>query len=348
MDDKGYVFSPLTVLLLIPVLVIAINYGDIVNEANMLSTIAIGGDVTYNTATNVFGFIQKAAADSGRNSAYNATRYVIDHNAFFTDSKTHIRQNIVNALNANVITSCRELENQTGRQIYLNNVPINNYTNQTFTLNDVTIAQDDPFGFYVNVRGGIPIRVEQEDQVYEGVTPPISSYVSLEGMEDPYIWINSKQRTSNIIFKYPYYEYSPVTGSNYRFAENVDRDSDPPRLNYLWECLNGTSNPGNITPRPYYVPNPYGLSFFDRLENKTNTSSTSSQSVRMSTFIIGDPLLEDHGRPDISRLDQEYFRNIRGYTISIRNEPIIDPTGSTFYLSVFYRNLFGLEQNYQN
>ena len=346
MDNKGYVFSPLTILLLIPVLVIAINYAEIVNEANTIANIAIGGDVTYNTATNVFGFIQKAAADSGRNSAYNATRYVIDNKQFFTDSKTYIRQNIVNSLNVNVIASCRELENQTGRQIFINNIPINNYTNQTFNLNDVTITQDDPFGFYVNVRGGIPIRVEQKDQVYEGVTPPISSYVSLEGIEDPYVWMRSKQRFSNVIFKYPYYEYSPVTGRNYRFDENVDRDLI--RLNYLWECLNGTNNPSNITPRPYYVPDPYGLSFFDRLENKTNTTSTSPQSVRMSTFIIGDPLLEDHGRPDISRVDHEYFRNIIGYTITVRNQPIADPTGSTFYLSVIYRGLFNLQSSYQN
>jgi len=63
MDNKGYVFSPLTVLLLIPVLVIAINYAEIVNEANTIANIAIGGDVTYNTATNVFSFIQKAAAE---------------------------------------------------------------------------------------------------------------------------------------------------------------------------------------------------------------------------------------------------------------------------------------------
>ncbi|MGC9516093.1 MAG: hypothetical protein ACP5C3_00170 [Methanomicrobiales archaeon] len=345
MDEKGYVISPLTFLILIPILVIALNYSGIINEANTLATIATGGDVTFTTATNVYGFIQKAAGDAGRNSAYNATRDVIDNNRFLANSKEHIRQNVLNSLNYNVIESCKKLENETGREISINNIPISNYTNQTFYLNDVTITQEDPFGFYVNVRGGIPIKVTQKDQVYEGVTPPISAYVSIQGVEDPYIWINSKQRTSNVIYSFPYYTYSATTGRDYHFDDLIDDDD---HLQYLYTCLNGTDNPSTITPRPYYFQDPYGLSFFDRLENKTNTSTTSPQSVRMSTFIIGDPLLENHGRPDISRLDHEYFKvpPVTGTRIEVKNEYMIDPIGSEFYLSTFYMNFFDLSTKY--
>ncbi|MBU4608495.1 MAG: hypothetical protein KUA33_05325, partial [Methanobacterium sp.] len=293
MDEKGYVFSPIAVLILIPVLVIAINFGEIVNESNTLASIAIGGDVTYNTAQNIFSIIEKSSADAGRNSAYNATRKVIDDNKiknntnpFFPNgtSKQHIRQNIVNSLNVQLIDSCKELERQTGREIFINNIPINNYTNQTLLLKDVTISQDDPFGFYVHVRGGIPIKVVQKDQVYEGVTPPITSYVSISGLEDPYIWVNSKERNSNVIFKSPYYEDSPYTGKDFHMDDVVDNPNA--RLYELWNYLNGTNNPSGITPRPYYFPDPHGLSFFDRLENNTNTTSSRPE-VRMSTFVIG-------------------------------------------------------------
>ncbi|MDP3033915.1 MAG: hypothetical protein Q8M97_02235, partial [Methanobacteriaceae archaeon] len=83
MDEKGYVFTPMTVLLFIPIIIIAISYGNIVNEANLLANLATGGDVTISTATSVYSNIEKAATDAGRNSAYNATRKVIDDNNFF-------------------------------------------------------------------------------------------------------------------------------------------------------------------------------------------------------------------------------------------------------------------------
>lgn len=364
MDEKGYVFSPIAVLILIPVLVIAINFGEIVNESNTLATIAIGGDVTYNTAQNIFSIIEKSSADAGRNSAYNATRKVIDDNIYKPNpffgsgtSKQHIRQNIVNSLNIQLIESCKELERQTGREIFINNVPINNVTNQTLFLNDVTISQDDPFGFYVHVRGGIPIKVVQKDQVYEGVTPPITSYVSISGLEDPYIWVNSKERNSNIIHKVPdeYYEYSPFMDPPFDFHMDDVVDDSNARLYQLWNYLNGTGNPSGITPRPYYFPDPYGLSFFDRLENNTNTTSSPTE-VRMSTFVIGNPLLEEYGGRTISAVDHEYFLGLRGIyrtgngiqiKITGNNQPLMkDPAGSVFYLSPTYMDLFRLKSSY--
>ena len=50
MDDKGYAFTPLVVLLFIPVIIIGVSFSGIVNEVNTLSSIAIGGDVTATVA----------------------------------------------------------------------------------------------------------------------------------------------------------------------------------------------------------------------------------------------------------------------------------------------------------
>ncbi|MBI5680746.1 MAG: hypothetical protein HZC47_07640 [Methanobacterium sp.] len=344
MDEKGYAFTPLVFLLFIPIMILAVSYGNIVEEINAISTIALGGDVTHDTAVNIYTSIEKGTSDAGRNGAYNATRKVIDERKFLTNSTSYIRNVTIINLNAHVTSTCMQLENETGREIYINNIPITNYTRSTFSASDVTISQEDPFGFYVDVKAGIPIKVVQRDQVYEGATPKIRVYVPIDRLEDPYIWINSKERTSNVIYKYPYQTYTPVFGLEYHFADVVEQG----KLHYLWECLNGTddADPGKITPRPYYFQDIHGLSFFDRLENKTPGTSTSLINTRMSTFILGDPLYEEHGRESVSRIDNEYFANIGGGTIETKHGSIItairDPEGSIFYLSPPYKTYLGL------
>ena len=116
---------------------------------------------------------KRELADAGRNGAYNATRKVIDDEKFMNNSQDYVKTNILDNLNAHVIETCKNIENQTGREIYINNIPITNYTRTTFTANDVNITQEDPFGFYINIKAGIPIKVIQRDQVYEGKTPKL-------------------------------------------------------------------------------------------------------------------------------------------------------------------------------
>lgn len=346
-DEGGYVFTPMTVLLFIPIVIMAIAYADIVNEANMLAALATGGDVTLTTLSSLYSGLEKAASDAGRNAAYNATRMVIDNetaldpNPFFGpgQSKAYIRACVVNALNSYIIESALALERETGREIYINNVSVDNYTTSVLTTNDVNITQEDPFGFYVIIRGGIPVKVVQRGQSFEGKTPEIKAYVSIEGLEDPYIWINTRHRQSNVIYKYPYYATNG-TYYDYRLNETVD---DEDHLQYLWYCLYGIDNPSTITPRPYYIVDPNGLSFFDRLENR---SSGTDPLAGMSTFIIGDPLLEDHsGNPYISKIDREYFAGVGGTTIKVRGSPMMDPLGAPFCLSDSYRELLGLAKN---
>lgn len=348
MDDKGYAFTPLAFLLFIPIMIIAVSYGNIVEEINSVSTIGLGGDTSHDAAINIYTAIEKGSADAGRNAAYNATRKVIDEKAFLSDSNGYIKSNLLNNLNAHVIETCKNIEIQTGREIYINDIPITNYTRTTFTDADVTIVQEDPFGFYINIREGIPIKVIQRDQVYEGTTPRIRTYVSIEGLEDPYIWLNTKERKTNVIYKYPYQTYTPVFGLEYHFADMTEATE----LHYLWECMNGTSNPSGIYPRPYYFQDTHGLSFFDRLENKNNNSVTSPINTRISTFILGDPLNEDHGRSQVSRVDHEYLANILGTTLQTRKGSTYNtirepddfgtPNGEIFYLSDTYKTYLGL------
>ncbi|HOI71447.1 MAG TPA: hypothetical protein PLC38_04085 [Methanobacterium sp.] len=349
MDEKGFAFTPLTYLLIIPVMVIAISYGNIIDEANLIGSLITGGDVTYSSATTLFSAMEKGANDAGRNSAYNASRKVVDDHTFFTSgtSKNYIKNNIIAALNVHIVDTALKIQHETGRQVYINNILIDDYTDKPFNTNNVNITQTDPFGFNIEIKGGIPIKIVQQDkdQAYELKTPDMSTYVTIEGLEDPYIWIYTKERRSNVIYKY---QYATVIGSefDYYFDSNVDTENN--RLHYLWECLNGTDNPSNIPRRPNYFPDPNGLSFFDRLEGKN--SSTENANVRMSTFILGDPLSENHGRSDISRLDHEYMLGIVGTDIRFGSvesgNEFTDPLGSTFYLSDGYKAFFKLESNY--
>lgn len=364
MDDKGFAFTPLAFLLIIPVIVLAASANEIADEINTLSQIAIGGDVTATAANNVILSIEKGAKDAGRNAAYNATRTVIDNealrmsNPFFSqsspnDSKTYIRQRIVDAVNNNTVATCLKLETETGRQIYVNNISIDSYTDKPFTINDINISQGDPFSFNVQVNGGIPITVVQNGQNQTFRTPPINVQVSIEGLEDPYIWVNTKDRRSAIIYRYPYYS---SFGPEYHFADSYTATD----LAHLTDCLNGTNNPTGITPRSYYFPDVYGLTFFDRLENKTNTSSSGPNNAKMSTFIMGEPLYEDYHGAHISALDHEYFAGASGtksITITVGSpyifrdpyQPSNNPSAanSIFYLSDFYFNtVFKLKTNY--
>lgn len=358
MDEKGYAFTPMVFLLFIPIMILAISYGNIADELNTLGAIITGGDVTYTATTSVISNIEKGISEAGRNASFVATRNVIDNQRFFANgqSKIYITDSTVNILNNYVANSANNLTTETGREIYIRdmNNPIGKGSTP-FSASDITITQSDPFGFYITLNGGIPIKVVQKDQIFETKTPTITSYVSIEGLEDPYILLytkynpinanSSKVRSSNVIYRYPYYT-TTLSVPNYHFADSVDITNL--RLNKLWDCLYGTNNPSGITPRPYYFPDTNGLSFFDRLEGKN--ISTDNSATRMSTFILGDPLQEDHGRRDISKLDHEYFTGVLGTPIMIRNatlnDEMNDPLGSVFYLSSNYKTFFSLSSQY--
>lgn len=376
MDDKGYAFTPMAFLLIIPVVILAVSLNGVINEVSTISAIAIGGDVTVTIANGIVTAIEQDTADAGRNSALVAVQTVVNETSIYygnqpffgktgnnstgNNSKAFIVQRTATMLNQNITNTCRVLEQQTGRDIYIYNGtwqyinPNGTDTVNIFSSNSLTLTQSDPFGFYITV-SSIPIRVVQKDpsnqnnQSVEFNTPVRNVYVSIERLEDPYIWVNTKMRNSSVIYKYPYYtSASAITNSttgDYHFADRVSNKT----LNYLWECLLGP----NVTvmgPRSYYFPDVHGLSFFDRLENRTNDTSGSPTSARMSMFIMYDPLQEDHGNNPTSMLDHEYFAGVPGYIItttrgaSVTN--VLDPTGRNFLISTAYRSYLGLQSNY--
>lgn len=367
MDDKGYAFTPLAFLLMIPVIIVAVAFSGIVNEVNSLSSIAIGGDVTATGAANVVKAIQDDTADAGRNSAFIATRTVIDNyngnnNPYFgttppSDSRSFIENRTLTILNQNLTNTCREIEKQTGRTIVINNNvidPAGSGTVNIFNSANMDILQSDPFGFNVTVTS-VPVKIIQNsttnNQSFVFNTPPMNVYISIERLEDPYIWVNTNGHNSSVIFKYPYYtSSSSIIGggdnsTKYHFADKVSAG----KLSYLTECLIG-SNPSSFGYLPYYFQDDHGLSFFDRLENRTNNTSTSPTSARMSTFILWNPNWENIPGYTPSYLDHEYFLGINGtpiitnHTGTVNN--VTDPIGNTFYLTSTYKGFLGLANSY--
>jgi len=347
MDDKGFAFTPLTFLLLVPVMILAISYNGIINEVNTISAIAVGGDVTITIANNIITVIDEDTGDAGRNSALNAVETVINNTnllagnqPFFgqtagNNSTTYIMNSVVSMLNNNLTNTCIVLENQTGRTIYVNNVLINNSTTNLTILNssNLNISQNDPYGFTITV-SSVPITVVQNGQNVTINTPVESAYVSIIGLEDPYVWVNTKERNSSVIYAYPFYTNTYNTGiADYHFQDDPGNGSLP----NLWTCLQGSSA-SNYT-NPYYFPDPHGLSFFDRLENRTTNTSGSPTSARMSTFIIYDVLSTEHGNKPTSMLDHEYFNGTSGSPVASEGTNVICPgSGNVFLISSTYAN----------
>lgn len=353
LDERGFSFTPLAFLIMIPVIIIAVAFSGIINEINVISQIGIGGDVTYTAANNVFVSIEKGAKDGGRRAAYNATRNVIDNearrmsNPFYGSglSKVYIRQYVADAINNNTVETCLKIQNETGRQIYINNILIDSYSDKPFNASQINITQTDPFSFNIIIPGGVPVSAVQKDQNATFKTPPISVSVSIENLEDPYVWIKSKNRRSGVIYKYPFYT---TQFKEYHFDNTIL----PATINNLHYCLNGTNNPSGITPRPYYFPTPNGTTFFDRLEGRSVSNDTPAG--RMATFILGQPL-EDPGyvNRNISCVDHEYFTLVLGTPIRVNDNIIQDPWHAAmggkltpFYLSDGYLGIFGLKRTY--
>ncbi len=366
MDDRGYTFTPLALLLMVPVILFAVSYGDIVDELNALSALAIGGDVTSNIGVTLVKAVQDDAYDAGRNSAFNATKIVINsfqliegNNPWLPDSRAYVESRTVSLLNNNLTTTCRVLENQTGRNITINGVPVDPNSNASINIFQntnpsspgyVDIYQTDPFGFYVNVTG-VPVVVSQNNQMSQFTTPSQNVYVSIEGLEDPYIWVYTKARNTSVIYHYPQYD---AVNKNYRLNVTVDTTGN---LSYLKECLIGqnVSVYSQWGPRPFYIVDPHGLSFFDRLDGKTNNTATSPVAARMSTFIIYDPTAEEHPNIwNISCIDHEYFENIQGTPVQTNRAGVglrnmtCPGSGKIFYLSSRYKGYLGLSGVFSN
>ena len=355
MDDKGYAFTPLAFLLIIPVLILAVSYSGIVNELGTLSAIVIGGDVTSTVANDMVTAIRQDTSDAGRTSAFLAVQKVInsynllpDNNPYFSnvsgsDSKTFVINKTLAMLNNNITNVTRDLENQTGRTISINGVlidPQGTNTVQIFQSSDLNISQSDPYGFNITVKS-VAIKVVQNSttsgQSVQFNTPAVNVYIPIDQLEDPYIWVNTKARLSLVITKYPYYSSQ---FSDYHFDDNVSAG----KLNYLYDCLVGANT--SMGYRPYYFPDPHGLTFFDRLENRTNGSSSGLDSAKMSTFILNDPLMNEHGNSPVSTLDHEYFNSTTGVTINVKGTIFKDPTGRNFLLSTKYIGYLGLQSTY--
>jgi hypothetical protein len=111
--------------------------------------------------------MEKGTSDAGRSAAFSATRKVIDERKFFSNtdfdithnesaSKRYIHNRTLIVMNDYIIQSCKDLETQTGRQIYLNNESVTNYTTQLIYYDDITITKKTPMVFISTSREAYP------------------------------------------------------------------------------------------------------------------------------------------------------------------------------------------------
>jgi hypothetical protein len=371
MEDKGYVFTPLAFLLFIPVIILAVSFSGIVNEVNTLSAIVVGGDVTSTAANNIVEAIQQDTQDDGRYSAFQATvtvinNYNLHNNPYFgtspgTDSRSYIESNTLTLLNQNLTNTCRVIEQQTGRTITINGYTIDPNgasSYQIFTSSNMNISQSDPYGFNITLTP-VPVTIQQNsttnNQSYVFNTPALNVYISIIGLEDPYIWVNTYAHNNSAIYPYPYYKApnNIIGGSNSSIYHMGDQVSAG-KLNHLNETfyINQTLVGGinQTTIMSYYFPDVHGLTFFDRLENRTNNTSPGPNSAKMSTFILWNPNYQNMPGYTPSYLDHEYFAGINGTPITTTHAGVVtnvtDPIGNVFYLSNTYQGILGLLSNY--
>ena len=181
MDDEGYAFTPMAFLLIIPVIVLAVSFNGVINELSIISAIAVGGDVTATIASNIVKAVELDTQDAGRFAAFTAVQTVVNETSLYAgnqpffgktgnnstgnNSKAFVVQTTTNILNKNITETCRVLERQTGRDIYINNIyvdPNGTDTINVFNANNLSLSHRDPFGFYITVNS-VPVRVVQSD-----------------------------------------------------------------------------------------------------------------------------------------------------------------------------------------
>ena len=77
------------------------------------------------------------------------------------------------------------------------------------------------------------------------------------------------------------------------------------------------------------------------MENRTTSADLNV--TRMSTFVLGDVLQEDHNNAHVSIVDWEYFRAVPGSPIEIQNNQFMyDPMGSMIYISTSSKARLGI------
>lgn len=346
MNNKAFVFTGMAFLLILPAIFLAASYFEMARYGNLGITISLHSDKVFIITTDLRETIAKAAQDSGRWNAYLAVKNITEtfenltseksldyatQHSWYTDpeittlnSSTAIENNIRASINY-AITGLINNYSTSGVTLSVNNG--NNITDEVISL-----YQKDPWGFYVNVTS-LPLFVQFGVATFNTTIPAISAYVSIENLQDPYIFVKTKGRSTNKIVRTP---YTP-------FNETYDQTVANNTIYQLYTALIGSRSNGD--PRPYYHNSSDGLSFFCRLDGKNATQCT-DDGAEMETFVVGDPL----SKSGVSIVDHYYFTDVAGSGITISGSPMDVPTASpnsySFLIDDTHLSYYGLSRTY--
>ncbi len=314
MNNKAFVFSGMALLLVLPVLIMAASFTDVVKTGNMGVSLNLRADRVFQVKTDLEETVVSASISSGRYNAHQATlnlslkfeeltqetglEYASQH-SFYTDpevsasdSKTVIEENIRNSIN-NALGEVIADYSSSGVNIIINNG--NNVTGP-----DISINQTEPFTFIVGI-DSMPLYIDFGFTTYNGTLNSVTAVVPLEGLMDPYIFVKTKGRSTNRIFESPY-------------GNNIS--------SFLYNDTVGSGS--SLNPRPYYHNNTEGLSFFCKLDGKTSAACTDIDASKMETFVLGDPL----SQTSASVVDHQYFVNAPANGTTTYTPPTDVPSAS--------------------
>jgi len=314
MNNKGFVFSGMAILLILPVLIMAASFADVIKIGNAGVSLNLRTDRLFQVKNDIEETVVSASISSGRYNAHQATlnlslkfeeltqesgleyaslhSFYTDSEVSASDSKSVIEDNIRSSIN-NALGEVIGDYSTSDVNIIINNG--NNVTDQ-----DISINQTEPFTFIVEI-DSMPLYIDFGFTTYNGTLNSVTAVVPIEGLMDPYIFVKSWGRSTNRIFESPY-------------GNNIS--------SFLYnDTIGGGSS---VNPRPYYHNNTEGLSFFCKLDGKTSSTCTDIDASKMETFILGDPL----SQTSASVVDHQYFENVAADGTSTYNPPTDVPSAS--------------------
>jgi hypothetical protein len=323
---KGFIFTGMAFLLIVPAVILVASYIEMIRYGEEGRILALESDIVYYISWDLRETIVNSAENSGRWEAYQATAllintyeslagnysidYAVEH-SWFTDPEVNT-SNSSRVIEDNIIASINEALKEVMKN-YSVAILLNNGNNITDDV--LSLYQTDPWGFYVRI-SELPLVIQGTKAIYNTTIPAINVYVSIEGLSDPYIFIKTRGRSSNRIYRT---NYTPID-------ERYDESTSDSRLYQLYNVLIGSGRLG--TPRPFYHAHNAsgsegGICFFCRLDGKT-ASDCPHTSAKMETFIVGDPL----SKSNVSVVDHYYFTDILGSGITVSGAAMEVPSAS--------------------
>ena len=285
MNKKGMFFTILVISLL-SLFVVAYASYSVIDER-------IAVNKRIETMNNFVFSLEQDMSRQNYISSYRAIvaieNYITNNGIFISSSEQAIKEAILNGTinNQNILLmQGYKLKDWNSRVSELAD-KVNLIVN--YTLEDVTISQEDPWNIKIEVLINIFIK-DKNNLASWNKSQVISSKIEIEGFEDPLYLINTNGKIVNKINKTNYVSF--ISG-------------------------NDVSNLSMHLQNSYYISSPQAPSFLDRLEGKI---SANEQGIESLVYL---PELSAQGIPakDKSSVDYIYFSSQNPVSHHIQGMP---------------------------